>query len=340
MEGKPATIYDLAKAAGVSVGTVNRAIHNKPRINPKTREHVLNIAKEINFQANHIAQSLGGKKIRIGVALYSSVHDFLWEIEKGMNLALSELRAFNVEGEIRIVFGDPVDGEIETRTNIHEYIDKNYDGILLDGIVLNSLRGDQKYKDRTQPVCSVINKQDGANLFVTGDGICSGALAAQMMGLTCPGKKVAVFVGDRGYQIHDHNLTGFMEFAKNQSFKGIYLYEHQDDIRKAIELTDRLIDEHPDIAGIYVTSAISPVVCRRLFELGYAHKLQIITTDLFSETREFLAQGLVTATIFQNPFQIGYEAISNLYKMICGLPVEKHRVIVPQLVMKANMNQY
>jgi LacI family transcriptional regulator len=48
--GKRATIYDLARVANVSPGTVSRVLNNRDRVKPETRESVLRAAAELNLK--------------------------------------------------------------------------------------------------------------------------------------------------------------------------------------------------------------------------------------------------------------------------------------------------
>jgi LacI family transcriptional regulator len=48
--GKKATIYDLARIANVSPGTVSRVLNNRDRVKPETRESVLRAAAELNLK--------------------------------------------------------------------------------------------------------------------------------------------------------------------------------------------------------------------------------------------------------------------------------------------------
>ena len=48
---KEATIHDIAARAGVSIGTVSRALNNKPGVHPETRERVLGISRELNVKS-------------------------------------------------------------------------------------------------------------------------------------------------------------------------------------------------------------------------------------------------------------------------------------------------
>lgn len=52
------TIYDVAKAAGVSTATVSRAINEKPGVAPKTKKLVQDTARSLGWQPNVIAQTL------------------------------------------------------------------------------------------------------------------------------------------------------------------------------------------------------------------------------------------------------------------------------------------
>jgi LacI family transcriptional regulator len=48
--GKKATIYDLARLAEVSPGTVSRVLNNRDKVKPETRERILRAAKELNLK--------------------------------------------------------------------------------------------------------------------------------------------------------------------------------------------------------------------------------------------------------------------------------------------------
>jgi DNA-binding LacI/PurR family transcriptional regulator len=57
-----ATIFDIAKKAGVSITTVSRALNGYSDVNEKTRKRVMQIAEELNYYPNAAARSLQGKK--------------------------------------------------------------------------------------------------------------------------------------------------------------------------------------------------------------------------------------------------------------------------------------
>ncbi|MFG0250024.1 MAG: LacI family DNA-binding transcriptional regulator [Phycisphaeraceae bacterium JB051] len=58
---------ELAKLCGVSQGTVDRALHDRPGISAKTRDRILKVAQEHGYQANPVAtEMMQGKSIIVG----------------------------------------------------------------------------------------------------------------------------------------------------------------------------------------------------------------------------------------------------------------------------------
>lgn len=56
------TMADLARLAGVTAGTVSRALAGSPLISAKTREHIQALAREHGFRLNEIARKLRTQK--------------------------------------------------------------------------------------------------------------------------------------------------------------------------------------------------------------------------------------------------------------------------------------
>ena len=59
-------IKDIAEKSGVSVGTVDRILHNRPNVSKVAREKVEKVLKEINYQPNVYASALAYNKSHTG----------------------------------------------------------------------------------------------------------------------------------------------------------------------------------------------------------------------------------------------------------------------------------
>ena len=82
------TMKDIAKALGVSVATVSRALADHPGISEKRRKSIQEYAKEHNFVSNVLAESLRHSKARsqkiIGVIVPEIVHYFFSTVISGI----------------------------------------------------------------------------------------------------------------------------------------------------------------------------------------------------------------------------------------------------------------
>ena len=53
-----ATIKMIAEKAGVSIGTVDRVLHDRPYVKAEVRERVLQVMEELDYHPNHMASAL------------------------------------------------------------------------------------------------------------------------------------------------------------------------------------------------------------------------------------------------------------------------------------------
>lgn len=67
---KQVTIRDVAQAAGVSAGTVSRAINDSPLVNEETQQRIMEFVKELNYVPNIAARRLSlGKTLAVSVVV-------------------------------------------------------------------------------------------------------------------------------------------------------------------------------------------------------------------------------------------------------------------------------
>lgn len=80
-----ATIKDIARMANVSITTVSRALNKEGGVSEKTREKILQIAKELNYRPNRLARSLVTKRTNtIGIILPDITNPFFPEIVRAV----------------------------------------------------------------------------------------------------------------------------------------------------------------------------------------------------------------------------------------------------------------
>ncbi|HUT42907.1 MAG TPA: LacI family DNA-binding transcriptional regulator, partial [Desulfobacterales bacterium] len=129
---KKITIPEIAKLANISIGTVDRAINDRPGINPETKKRILDIAKKLHYRPNRLSKALANNKtVNIGMITLpesipfvkllieyakseaASLYDF------GCRLTIKSLKNFDAEEEVNI---------------IQEFIDNDIDAIAIEGL--------------------------------------------------------------------------------------------------------------------------------------------------------------------------------------------------------------
>ena len=86
------TIYEIAKSAGVGIGTVSRVINNHPNVTPETRERVKEVMKRMHYQPHTYAQRLARKQSEtISVIIPFFTNYFSVEILRGVQDGISRL---------------------------------------------------------------------------------------------------------------------------------------------------------------------------------------------------------------------------------------------------------
>lgn len=131
------TIYDVAAAAGVSIGTVSKVLNNRARLRPETRERVRAEAERLGFHANGLAQSLlRGRSFTVGLLTTDSYGRFSIPLMTGVEDALgaAQTAVFLCDGRddpareqrhVAMLLAKKVDGIIVTarRTDSRSLID-------------------------------------------------------------------------------------------------------------------------------------------------------------------------------------------------------------------------
>ncbi|MGA9117595.1 MAG: LacI family DNA-binding transcriptional regulator [Bacteroidota bacterium] len=128
------TIYDLAREAGVGIGTVSRCMNNHPSVAPGTRQRVLSIAKRLSYVPHAHAQRLASKKTNtIAMIIPYFTNYFFVKILEGVQDRASE------SGFDLILYG------VNNPLQADEYLRKSLRRGHVDGVLFFSMRFPEAY---------------------------------------------------------------------------------------------------------------------------------------------------------------------------------------------------
>ena len=308
---------------------------------------ILEAAEKYGYTPNKAAAVLKRNPIRIGTVLADIIPDFYSELIRGINASQRELQDFKVESEIRLV---GVSGDIGKT-------DRELSGILdelcrrkVNGIILNYPVASRNIRAKLNEIIEkgihiVTLNYDFPGirrLFASmNNGVAAGRMGAQMLSFTSKGKNAAIFSANTALAIHQNTIRGFGEEAEKLGLTLVGVYDNNDIPQLAYDNTKRVLEEHPDLNGIYINSANSVPVCRYLEEHGRSGDVSVIASDVFPELTAYINSGTVSATIFQDPFMQSRNAFMNLYSHITeNCPIPEILTITPQIVIRSNLNLY
>lgn len=339
----PATLGDIAKSLGTSIGTVHRALHSHPGVSPATKARVLQMARTLGYRPNLAARYLSSQKtLRISVNTLKGTTSFWDEVRAGIREEAAGILLENVEVEFRTT---PSLGEGEEEA-FESAIAEKVDGIITFPSRPEALKPWIRRASRAHiPVVCVATDapQSGRLGIVAIDTLASGSIAADLMGRFLGGRcgSVGITVFDMAITEHAEKYSAFESTLQSfyPSLQLLKPIEDHDVDREAYRKCRRLFEERSDLAGIYVTTEASVPVLKAASDAKVLDHLTIITTDLFPDLVPFIRSGAVVATIYQRPRAQGQMALRMLHEFLAEGGRRSHQVsLAPHLVMRGNLD--
>jgi LacI family transcriptional regulator len=341
-------IKEIARRAKVSIGTVDRAIHNRPGVAKKTREHVLQIISELDYQPNLLAKRLATRKtLRIATLIpVASVETSFWHAPlQGIEQAGVELGQHGIVIDPYFYDQDSIGSFVE-KTGI--ILQSKPDGILLaPSFIEESVSFSRTCKRLGIPYVLIDSDlPNNESLNYTGpDLFDSGYLSAHLASyLVQPEDKILIVNISREIDSHHHLLRkedGFRAYFDKQPAAP--------EIRKIdIRRTDvASIESHLDsefrgsaeIKVVFVTNSRVSTVA------GYLEKTQkkvvLIGYDYIAENLSYLEKGLIDFLICQKPVEQAYRGITTLYQHLAyGIEPPKKEFMPIDIVTRTNFHVY
>jgi len=338
---KPPSIKDIAQALGISIGSVDRALHGRPDVSPATRARVLKKAEQLGYRPNLAARSLKlNRRLRIGVYFPRDIASFFDPLRSGVRAAASAFAGVNVELVFR-TFPRLDDGDVELITADAA---EKFDGVLVApgnpehiGPTLSVLAR------RGVPIVCVASDAPRSERMasVTADAHTSGAIAAELFSRTIQKSgHLATITGELTTLDHAEKLRGFAAtlavIAPHLSL--LPAIESHEQPKVAYRQAAALLSRKPYPLGIYISTANSTPVLRALEERSLLGEVQVIATDLFRELIPYIESGKILATLYQRPFAQGKTALELLLRyLLDGVVPPALTRLAPHIILRSNL---
>lgn len=313
------TLKQIAELAGVSRGTVDRALYDRGRVNPEVAAQIKKIAAELGYQPNRAGRALALAKnpIRIGVIVQSVETPFIQLVLEGVRRAAEELGEMGIQVLIRQVRSINI---AAVQQIMDELLEEGCGGIALLPAENDALRQKIRrlHEERQLPVVTFNSDiVDAPRLcFVGLNNRLSGQTAAGLMhAIVHRTGPVLAITGHADKRAMRERADGFTEeiraaYPSMPILPTQYCYDDDD---LAYEITRQTLSAHNDLAGILICTYGQNGVCQALAEAGLTGAVPVIGYDLTPDNCENLRNGKVDFLLGQDSFSQGYRPIMILF---------------------------
>ena len=327
------TIPDLARAAEVSVATVNRVLSGAANVRLATRERIQKAAEEIGFYGIGSIQArvaAARPHLRFGVLLLQPHRPFYQNVARA--LADAAASAAGARVELRVEFLEDLSPQnVASRAlalaadchalcltaAVHPVVTEALEQIQAKGI----------------PVFALISQisVSGQMSYIGLDNWKVGRTSAWAFANICkvPGK-IGILMGNPRFRNQEMNEAGFRSYFREcaPDFTLLEPVSTFDSAAVAQEMTERLLGEHSDLAGLYVSGGGISGALAALRGSGRAGSIVVVGHDLMEVTRAALLDGTLNLVISHPLDRLAARAIEGMIRA-CALPGSAQTNIVP-----------
>lgn len=316
------TSQRIAELAGVSRGTVDRALHDRGRVDPEVAARIRKIAEDLGYRPNSIGQALvrARQGLRLGAILQSAETPTMQDVAAGARLAAEELRVSGVEVELREVQGRDTP---QVLRQIDELVAWGAGGLAIASDNTPDLvrRIGQLHEQGIPVVTFNTDAPDSERLcFVGMDNYRAGQTAAGLIRQMLPaGGLVLPIAGHVNNSAHHRRLQGFLDTLKDVGDIQLLPFQpcfDRDDY--AHEITQHTLRENPSLACVYITSNGQRGVCRAIEDERRKGRVRVVAYDLNGPNRRLLKSGDLSFVLDQVASEQGSRPLQILYDRLLG----------------------
>lgn len=338
---KQATITEIAQRAGVSIGTVDRVLHNRPGVSKKSKERIQAILDEVGYKINlHTSAVALRKEYNIILTIPHSEPGEYWDsLVAGTKQAMEEYSDIHLACETLTY--DQFD-QVSCRQTFSRISEMSPDAVIIG----------PTFDAETHDLCSSLDKKGIPYIFVdtafpdtkplaafTADQPAGGSLVGRLLDRITPkGNSIALIrsrFGSKGKaQNMEQRREGLMNYLKTQCTERAFLEADIDEL-------DSLFASNTNIGGICVLNSRGHVIADYL-QQKRIKGISIVAFDLTEKNIQSLKDGSIFALICQKPEKQGFMAVTTLleYLLYRKTKQESHYLMPLDIVLRENLPYY
>lgn len=347
------TMKDIAEAAGISIGTVDRIIHNRGRYSEETAEQVRKAMKELNYIPNIHARGLKQtKKHTFSVVLPHREQDGgYWRlVEEGILKASDELISFG--NDIRMFSFDRY-SSTSCIDALSRALSSDAEGLLIAPCRPDEMRA--LLEQTNIPYIFIdtnIPDLKRRTAYIGQDSRQSGILAGKLMSLLIAGKDAAgqgqyvLVVDPPGSNFHLNNRIEGFRYYMDAVMPEIRIMtlktEADDELHFHSRLKEFHTNNHVLPIGIFAANSSVYYIASFLEKEGDEYiSIPLVGYDIIPGRESAVEKGIIDFILTQQPEVQGYRGIIMLYDHIVLRKEVNKEVIMPlNIITRENIHTF
>ena len=317
-------IKDIAEIANVSIGTVDRVIHKRGEVSPKTREKIQKLLVEFDYKPDIAARSLALKRdIHLAVVMPKVVNDHtFWKLpQRGIQQALDALDHDQVS--IHSYYFDQLD-RLGFSDILENFPYGAVEGVLFAPVLREeSISFLERCAEASIPVVLFNSLLDtpAVSSYVGQDAYHSGYVAAKLIDYGMEQGRDLGIVNMSARKDHYAHIIerekGFRAYFTSSESHPKHMISIDlngaDDLLLKEKLSE--ICASYDIGGLFVTNSRVHKVARFLAETK-RDRVRLVGYDLLPENIEFLKKDGIDFLLSQKPEEQAFLGLNSLYNLV------------------------
>ncbi|MGL5111524.1 MAG: substrate-binding domain-containing protein [Flavobacterium sp.] len=335
----------MAEIANVSVGTVDRIIHNRGQVTQENIIKVNDIIKQYGYKKNVFASNLAfNKKFKFAVFLpHHSTIEYWQASIFGVKKAAEELAVFGVTIDY-FYFDYNITSFKKMAVKV---LKTDFDGLLFAPIFYEeSVSFLTKYKKSETPIVMIdsnIPEIEGV-AYIGQDSYQSGYLGGKLVSIGLK-KEANVLILNIHRNIENTTRTnvflkrikGFYDFFKNNN--ALPKFNFKEVNIKYDVVNDLFVDMFENVDCVFVPNSRVYVIAE-FMKKNNLKDIRVVGYELLKRNIKYLNDGVIDFLIHQQPEQQGYLGINYLYKKIVLKEcIDDLHHIPLEIIVKENCNE-
>lgn len=343
-------IKDVAQLAGVSVGTVDRVLHDRPNVSKSAREKVERALEEMDYHPNVYASALAyNKSFTFYLLIPRHESEAYWqEIEEGAIRAAEQRQDFNVE--LKIMHYERHEKSTFPETTA-KCLREKPDAVI---VVPSSLDHTRAFTDKLhdQGIPFILLDSYMPDLkplsFFGQDSFCSGYFAGKMLMLLASKEKEIMIMkqmkdGRVASKQQENRETGFRHYMRDH-FPNVLITDVnlpiETDRAEYDDILEEFFTSHPNVHHCITFNSKAHLVGDFLLRSN-RRAVQIMGYDMVAKNAECLRQGSISFLIAQHAFMQGAACVETLFEaLVLKKKVTPVNYMPIELLTKENVDFY